>query len=54
MASLPTRISHPQPFLQEFETLPIDPVITEALDSYVAKRKEILGNDEPILEPSRL
>ena len=43
-----------QHILEEFESPPIDPAITEALDSYVAKRKETLGNDEPILEPSGL
>ena len=43
-----------QHILEEFEPPPIDPAITEALDSYVAKRKETLGNDEPILEPSGL
>jgi len=43
-----------QHILEEFEPPPIDPAITEALDSYVAKRKETLVNDEPILEPSGL
>jgi trimethylamine--corrinoid protein Co-methyltransferase len=43
-----------QHVLEEFEPPPIDPAITEALESYVAKRKETLGNDEPLLEPSGL
>jgi len=40
-----------QKILQEFQPPPVDPAIREALDSYVAKRKESLGKDEPKLEP---
>lgn len=43
-----------QHVLEEFEPPPIDRAIIETLDSYVAKRKETLGNDEPILEPAGL
>ncbi len=38
--------------LEEFEAPPSDPAIVEELDAYVAKRKEILGRDEPSLEPT--
>lgn len=37
--------------LEEFAPPPIDPAIREELKSYVAKRKEELGTDEPMLEP---
>ncbi|MEM7193914.1 MAG: trimethylamine methyltransferase family protein [Pseudomonadota bacterium] len=40
-----------QNVLQEFEAPPTDPGIREALNEYVAKRKESLGRDEPQLEP---
>ena len=38
--------------LAEFEPPPIDPAIDEALKEYMAKRKEELGGDEPLLEPT--
>jgi trimethylamine--corrinoid protein Co-methyltransferase len=38
--------------LAEFEPPPADPAITEALQAYMAKRKEILDGGEPILEPT--
>ena len=37
--------------LQEFEAPPLDAAIREELEAYVAKRKEALGKDEPMLEP---
>lgn len=37
--------------LEEFQPPPTDPAVSEALESYVAKRKESLGNEEPALEP---
>ncbi len=39
--------------LQEFEPPPSDPAIIEELEAYMAKRKEELKGDEPILEPTR-
>jgi len=38
--------------LAEFEPPPTDPAIEEELQAYVAKRKEELGGEEPILEPT--
>lgn len=38
--------------LREFEPPAIDPAITEELEAYMAKRKETLGKDEPLLEPT--
>ena len=38
--------------LAEFEPPPTDPAIEEALIAYVAKRKESLGGNEPVLEPT--
>ncbi len=38
--------------LAEFEPPPTDPAIEEELLAYVAKRKEQLGSEEPILEPT--
>ena len=38
--------------LAEFEPPPTDPAIEEELQAYMAKRKEILGGEEPILEPT--
>ena len=38
--------------LDEFEPPPIDPSIREALEAYMAHRKEQLGGDEPLLEPT--
>jgi len=40
-----------QKALQEYQEPPIDPAVKEALNAYVAKRKETLGRDEPLLEP---
>ena len=36
--------------LKEFEPPATDPAIREELEAYMAKRKEILGSDEPLLE----
>ncbi len=38
--------------LAEFEPPPIDPAIDEAMRAYIAKRKEALGSEEPLLEPT--
>ena len=38
--------------LDEFEPPPIDPAIDEALQAYMAKRKEQLAGEEPLLEPT--
>jgi trimethylamine--corrinoid protein Co-methyltransferase len=38
--------------LAEFEPPPTDPAIEEELQAYMAKRKEELGKEEPILEPT--
>ena len=38
--------------LAEFEPPPSDPAIVEQLQSYIAKRKEMLGSEEPVLEPT--
>ena len=38
--------------LDEFEPPPIDPAIDEALQAYLGKRKQELGADEPLLEPT--
>ena len=38
--------------LAEFEPPPTDPAIEEALIAYVAKRKESLRGNEPVLEPT--
>ena len=40
-----------QKILKEFTPPETDPAITEAMDAYVAKRKEKLGKNEPELEP---
>ena len=37
--------------LAEFTPPPIDPAVKEELEAYVAKRKEALGGEEPMLEP---
>jgi len=37
--------------LAEFTLPPIDPAVKEELEAYVAKRKETLGGEEPMLEP---
>ena len=41
-----------QKILAEFEPPPLDPARREALEDYVARRKEALGGDEPLLEPT--
>ena len=38
--------------LAEFTPPPIDPAIKEELEAYMAKRKEELGGEEPLLEPT--
>ncbi len=38
--------------LEEFEPPPSDPAVVEALEAYMAHRKEELGSDEPALEPT--
>ncbi|HKJ50220.1 MAG TPA: trimethylamine methyltransferase family protein [Gammaproteobacteria bacterium] len=38
--------------LEEFTPPPIDPAVREALEAYVAHRKEELGGGEPLLEPT--
>ena len=38
--------------LDDFEPPPADPAVTEALDDYVARRKQALAGDEPLLEPT--
>ncbi len=38
--------------LEEFEPPATDPAIEEALQAYMAKRKQELGGEEPILEPT--
>ncbi|TNF90194.1 MAG: methyltransferase [Gammaproteobacteria bacterium] len=38
--------------LDEFEPPPIDPAIDEALGAYLDRRKQELGGDEPLLEPT--
>ena len=38
--------------LAEFEPPPTDPAIEEELQAYMAKRKEVLDGEEPILEPT--
>ncbi len=38
--------------LDEFEPPPIDPAIDEALQAYLDRRKQELGADEPLLEPT--
>lgn len=38
--------------LAEFTPPPIDPVVEEELQAYMAKRKEMLGSEEPMLEPT--
>ena len=38
--------------LAEFEPPPTDPAIEEEMQAYMAKRKEELGKEEPILEPT--
>lgn len=43
-----------QQLLAEFEPPAQDPAIRESLESFVARRKEVLGGDEPLLEPVEL
>lgn len=38
--------------LKEFEPPPVDPGIEEALQAYMARRKEELRGDEPMIEPT--
>ncbi|MFT5219658.1 MAG: trimethylamine--corrinoid protein Co-methyltransferase [Planctomycetota bacterium] len=38
--------------LQEFTPPEQDPAIVEELEAYIAKRKEVLGREEPIIEPT--
>jgi trimethylamine--corrinoid protein Co-methyltransferase len=38
--------------LEEFEPPAVDAAVKEALQAYMAKRKEALGGEEPILEPT--
>ncbi|MGD2173305.1 MAG: trimethylamine methyltransferase family protein [Gammaproteobacteria bacterium] len=38
--------------LEEFTPPPMDPAIRDALETYVAHRKEELGGEEPLLEPT--
>ena len=38
--------------LQEFTPPPRDPAIEEEMEAYMAKRKEALGSEEPMLEPT--
>jgi len=40
-----------QKALEEYEEPAIDPAVKEALNAFVARRKEALGRDEPLLEP---
>jgi len=40
-----------QAALDEYEEPPIDPAIKEALRAFMAKRKEVIGTNEPELEP---
>ncbi len=39
--------------LEEFEPPPIDPAVREELEAYMARRKQELGSEEPLLEPTR-
>ena len=43
-----------QKVLEDFEPPAIDPAVNEALEAFVAKRREELGGDEPKLEPIAL
>ena len=43
-----------QKALNEYEEPPTDPAVREAMEDYVAKRKESLGTDEPALDPQPL
>ena len=38
--------------LDDFEPPPVDVAVREALDDYVARRKQELGGNEPLLEPT--
>ena len=38
--------------LAEFKAPPSDPAIVEEMQAYMAKRKETLGSEEPLLEPT--
>ena len=38
--------------LDDFTPPPVDPAVREALEAYMAQRKEALGGDEPLLEPT--
>ncbi len=39
--------------LAEFVPPPTDPAIVEEMKAYMAKRKEVLGGEEPLLEPTQ-
>ena len=41
-----------QQILREFEPPASDPAVVEEMEAYCAKRREILKNDEPLLEPT--
>jgi trimethylamine--corrinoid protein Co-methyltransferase len=43
-----------QTALNEYQEPATDPAVREALEDYVAKRKESLGRDEPVLDPQPL
>ena len=43
-----------QKILEEFELPPSDPAIVEQLEAHCIKRKQELGRDEPLLEPTPL
>ncbi|MDJ0778580.1 MAG: trimethylamine methyltransferase family protein [Gammaproteobacteria bacterium] len=38
--------------LEDFTPPPVDPAVRESLEAYMARRKETLGGDEPLLEPT--
>ncbi len=38
--------------LTEFEPPPSDPAVVEEMQAYMARRKEVLGSEEPVLEPT--
>ena len=43
-----------QKALREYEVPETDPAVAEQMASYVAKRKELIGSAEPVLEPTPL
>jgi len=43
-----------QKALREYEAPETDPAVAEQMASYVAKRKELIGSAEPVLEPTPL